>query len=58
MELTPRILKKVPWQASGVWLIYKAGIDPRTIMSLPTYYNYKRILKTHGLDLDPKSLER
>jgi len=58
MELTERKMKNLPWQATGVWLIYKSGVDPRTIMSLPTYYSYKRMLKTHGLIIDPKTLKK
>lgn len=57
MELTQRQLKKLPWQASGIWLMYQAGIDPRDHLALSTYYQYKRILKSHGLDLNPKTLK-
>ena len=56
--MTKTQIRKLPWQATGLWLMYQAGMDPRDHVSRATYYQYKRILKTHGLDLDPRTLKK
>ena len=52
MELTERKIKNIPMQSLGVLCMHKLGINVREKMHANTYYTHRRILLSHGYDIN------